>query len=58
MWDLLSHVGNLGVRARASLEVFKSGNGGGMISVASGKYSFGCNVEGVLPWERIFSSSS
>ena len=43
--------------ATESLGVFKSGNGGGMISDASGKYYFGCNMEGVLLWESIVNSS-
>ena len=46
------------LRATESLGVFKSGNGGGMISVASGKYYFGCNMEDVLLWESIVNSSS
>ena len=29
-----------------------------MISVASGKYYFGCNMEGVLLWESIVNGSS
>lgn len=44
--------------ARGSSEVFKPGCGGGVISVACGKFSFGRNMEDMLLWERILNCSS